>query len=143
VPGLRIAAAGLGLLSTLTASHGYLGTILPAEVLLGTGMGLVFTPAISVATSGVDPQYAGVAAATANTAMQVGGSVGTAVLNSVAVAATGSYLLRHGSSAAAFVHGFSTAAGWSALVLVAAAVLTVVLVRTPRPEHLGAQGELR
>jgi EmrB/QacA subfamily drug resistance transporter len=143
VPGLGIAAAGLGLLSTLTASHGYLGTILPAEVLLGTGMGLVFTPAISVATSGVDPRYAGVAAATANTAMQVGGSVGTAVLNSVAVAATGTYLFRHGSSAAALVHGFSTAAGWSALVLVAAAVLTVVLVRTPRPEHLGAQGELR
>jgi EmrB/QacA subfamily drug resistance transporter len=135
VPGLALAATGLGLLATLTPTTGYLGTILPAEVLLGVGMGLVFTPAISVATSGVEPQYAGVAAATANTAMQMGGSLGTAVLNSVAVAATGAYVASHGASAAALVHGFATATAWSALALTATAVATVVLVRTPRPDR--------
>ena len=134
VPGLALAAVGLGLLTTLPASSGYLHTILPAEVLLGIGMGLVFTPAISVATSGVEPRYAGVAAAIATTAMQVGGSIGTAVLNSVAVAATSSYVAQHGQSGAALVHGFSTATTCSAITLAATAVLTVVLVSTPRPE---------
>ena len=89
--GIVPAAAGLALLTALTPDSSYLAVILPAEVLLGVGSGLIFTPAISVATSGVEPRYAGVAAATASTAMQVGSSVGTAVLNSVAVAATAAY----------------------------------------------------
>jgi EmrB/QacA subfamily drug resistance transporter len=135
VPGLTLATAGLAMLSVLTPSSGYLGIILPAEVLLGVGMGLVFTPAISVVTSGIDRRHAGVAAATASTAMQVGGSIGTAVLNSVAVAVTGSYVAQHGPSDTALVHGFSTAIAWAAVGLATAALLTVVLVRTPRPSQ--------
>ena len=82
-------------------------------------MGLVFTPAISVATSGVEPRYAGVTAATANTAMQIGSSVGTAVLNSLAVAATAAYAASHplGDQQEALVHGYATATGWSAVAL--------------------------
>jgi hypothetical protein len=113
--------------------------VLPAELLLGVGMGLVFTPAISVATSGVEPRYAGVAAATANAAMQVGGSVGTAVLNSVAVAATAAFVAGHPARTGAptdvaLVHGFAAATGWSAVALAVTAALTLVLVRTPRPQ---------
>jgi EmrB/QacA subfamily drug resistance transporter len=135
-PGLVLAALGLLLLTSLTPASGYLTVMLPAEVLLGAGMGLVFTPAISVVTSRVEPRYAGVAAATATTAMQVGGSIGIAVLNSVAVAATASYVLSHGGSGPheALVHGYATATGWSALALALVAVLVVALVRTPRPE---------
>jgi hypothetical protein len=131
VPGLATASGGLALLSTLTTSSGYLSIILPAEALVGVGMGLVFTPAISVVTSGVEPRHAGVAAATATTAMQVGGSVGTAVLNSIAVPATGSYVAQHGRSSAALVHGFSTATAWAAVALAPTALITVVLVRVP------------
>jgi EmrB/QacA subfamily drug resistance transporter len=138
-PGLALAATGLGLLSTLSAASGYPTTVLPAELLLGVGMGLVFTPAISVATSGVEPRYAGVAAATANAAMQVGGSVGTAVLNSVAVAATAAFVAGHPARTGAptdvaLVHGFAAATGWSAVALAVTAALTLVLVRTPRPQ---------
>jgi hypothetical protein len=132
-PGLVLAALGLGLLATLTPWSGYATVILPAEVLLGVGMGLVFTPAISVATSDVQPRYAGIAAATANTAMQVGGSVGIAVLNSVAVAATASYAVTHGPTSTALVHGYATATGWSAAALAVSAAAVVLLVRTPRP----------
>jgi predicted MFS family arabinose efflux permease len=139
-PGLAIAAAGLLLLTTLTPSSGYATVILPAEVLLGVGMGLVFTPAISVVTSAVEPRYAGVAAATANTAMQIGSSVGTAVLNSLAVGATASYVAAHrlsgtGGTHDALVHGYATAIGWSALALAVVAVLVVVLVNTPNPKE--------
>jgi EmrB/QacA subfamily drug resistance transporter len=132
-PGLAVAAAGLALLSTLSESSGFVTTLLPAEVLVGVGMGLVFTPAISIATSGVDPRFAGVAAATANTAMQVGGSLGTAALNSIAVAATSAFVVTHGPSAAALVHGFATATGWSAVALGLTAALSVVLLRSARP----------
>jgi EmrB/QacA subfamily drug resistance transporter len=136
VPGLLVAAAGLGLLTRIDASSGYLTLILPAQVLLGAGMGCVFTPAISVATSGVEPRNAGVAAAAATTSMQVGGSVGTAVLNTIAVTATASYLSsRAGSPTAApdaLVHGYATAIGWAAVLLAAVAVLAMVLIRSPR-----------
>ncbi|MGH3315135.1 MAG: MFS transporter [Nocardioidaceae bacterium] len=136
VLGLVPAAAGLGLLTTLTPTSGYVSLILPAEVLLGLGLGLVFTPAISLATSGVDPRHAGVAAATANTAMQVGGSLGTALLNTLAVAATASYAATHAGvheAQDALVHGYATATVWSALALGATAVIVAVLMRTPKP----------
>ena len=133
-PGLALGAAGLGLLATLSEGSGYLATILPAEVLLGIGMGLVFTPAISVATSGVEPRYAGVAAATAHTAMQVGSSVGTAILNSVAVAATTAYVAEQGRAAGsvALVHGYATATTWAAVALAVTAVTSVALIRKER-----------
>jgi EmrB/QacA subfamily drug resistance transporter len=130
VPGLLVAAAGLGVLWTLSPSSGYLVPILPAELLLGTGMGLVVTPAISIATSGVAPRHAGIAAAVATTAMQFGGSVGTAVLNSVAVAATARYATAHGPSATALVHGFATATATSAAPPMTAAAGSTGTTRT-------------
>jgi predicted MFS family arabinose efflux permease len=135
VPGLVLASAGLAVVSTLTPSAAYGTTVVPAELLVGTGMGLVFTPAIHVATTGVAPRYAGVAAATATTAMQVGGSVGTAVLNTVAISATTAVSGPDGRTAAALVHGFSTATTWSMLALAAGAVAVAALVRTPRPDR--------
>jgi hypothetical protein len=136
VPGLLVAAAGLGLLTQLAPSSGYLTLILPAELLLGMGMGCVFTPSISVATSGVEPRDAGVAAAAATTSMQIGGSVGTAVLNTIAVTATASYLSSHAGSVAAvnaLVHGYATAIGWAAVLLVAVAAVAMVMIRSLRP----------
>ncbi len=135
VPGLLVAAAGLGLLSRLDPSSGYVTLILPAELLLGAGIGCVFTPAISVATAGIDPRSAGVAAAVANTAMQVGGSLGTAVLNTVAITATTTYLSDHGGAdrVAALVHGYAAATLGAAALLAGVAVAAAVLVTTPRP----------
>jgi len=129
-PGLLVAAAGLALLTLLTPTSGYATLILPAEVLVGLGIGCVFTPSIGVATSGVDPRQAGVAAATANTAMQIGSSVGTAVLNTVAVSATRDF---EGTPTAALVHGFATATGGAAVALVVGAVLVVALLRPAAP----------
>jgi EmrB/QacA subfamily drug resistance transporter len=135
VPGLLVAATGLGVLSRLDPSSGYFTLILPAEVLLGAGIGCVFTPAISVATSGIDPRSAGVAAAVANTAMQIGGSIGTAVLNTVAITATTTYVAEHGRSArvAGLVHGYAAATLGAAALLVGVAVAAAVLITTPGP----------
>src|SRR4051812_1359591 len=139
-PGLLVAASGLALLTRLTPSSGYVTMILPAEVLVGLGIGCVFTPSIGVATSGIDPRQAGIPAATANTAMQIGSSVGTAVLNTVAVGATRGFV---GSPTSALVHGFATATGWAALALVAGAALVVAFLRpatAAQPGHIHTSG---
>jgi hypothetical protein len=82
---------------------------------------------------GVDLRLAGVAAATANTAMQIGSSVGTAVLNTVAVSATRDYV---GTRTEALVHGFATATGGAALALVAGAVLVIAFLRPSAHDHV-------
>ncbi|KQY54341.1 hypothetical protein ASD30_19240 [Nocardioides sp. Root140] len=128
-PGLLVAASGLGLLTTLEPGSAYLTTILPAEILVGAGIGCVFTPAIAFATSGVDPRLAGVAGATANTAMQIGSSLGTAVLNTIAVTAAGNYI---GTPTEALVHGFAAATAAATGVLVVGALLVVVGLRPRR-----------
>jgi len=136
-PGLVVAAAGLALLTRLTPSSGYATVILPAELLVGLGIGCVFTPSIGVATSGVDPRQAGIAAATANTAMQIGSSVGTAVLNTVAVSATRDFV---GTPTAALVHGFATATGGAAVALLLGAALVVAFLRPAAPAHQRPSG---
>jgi EmrB/QacA subfamily drug resistance transporter len=134
VPGLLVGAVGLGLMSRLEPSSDYLTLIMPAQVLLGLGMGCVFTPSISLATSDIEPRLAGVAAAVANTAMQVGGSIGTAVLNTIAVTATTAYVSQHvgAGSSGALVHGYAVATGWAAGLLVLVAVLSGLLISTSR-----------
>jgi predicted MFS family arabinose efflux permease len=135
-PGLLVAAAGLALLTQLEPSSGYLPLILSAEVLVGAGIGCVFTPSIGVATTGIDRRQAGVAAATVNTAMQVGGSVGTAVLNSVAVRATRGFV---GPPADALVHGFTTATGCAAALLVVGAAGAGLFLRSSLPPQEKAE----
>ena len=91
VPGMTLAAGGMAWLSQITVGGDYASEVLPAEILLGLGFGLTFMPVFSVATAGVAPQDAGVTSATLNTSQQVGGSIGTALLNTIAVSATASY----------------------------------------------------
>ncbi len=95
-------------------------------VLVGAGVGFVFTPSIGVATSDIEPRMAGIAAATANTAMQIGASVGTAALNTIAIDAARGF---SGSPLAATVHGFATATGVAAVVLVAVAAVVAAALR--------------
>src|SRR6266536_3241047 len=143
VPGLLVTASGLLLLTRLEVGGSYLIRVLPAEVLLGAGLGCVITPAFSVATQGVGRRDTGVAASTVNTVQQVGGSLGVALLNTVAASATAGYLAASrtrttATVARALVHGYTTATAWSAAILLAAGVFTAALInahRPARPEH--------
>jgi EmrB/QacA subfamily drug resistance transporter len=138
-PGLLVAAAGLALLTQLEPGSGYLTLILPAEILVGAGVGCVFTPSIGVATSGIDPRQAGIAAATANAAMQVGGSLGIAVLNTVAVASARDFA---GTPIEAMVHGSAVATAGAAAALIATAAVAVVGLRPPTV-HSKENGDIR
>jgi EmrB/QacA subfamily drug resistance transporter len=131
--GLLATAGGLVLLATQLSLHtSYPGQILPALVLTGIGLGLVFGCAISAATYGTDRADAGVASALVNTNQQVGGSIGTALLNTLAASALTSYLMAHGlsplSEAQAAVHSYIVGFWVSAAVLAGSAVVCALVL---------------
>ncbi|MEU7063839.1 MFS transporter [Streptomyces sp. NPDC046161] len=145
-PGFLTSALGIALLTRIEVDSSYVGLVLPAQVLLGLGMGTAFMPAMSLATRSVQPQDAGVASAMVSTSQQVGGSIGTALLNTVAAGATTDWLASHARSGAdaarlaneAAVHGYATAIWWAVGILVVAAVTAFGLVDA-RPQSGGPQ----
>jgi EmrB/QacA subfamily drug resistance transporter len=132
VPGLLIAAVGTTLMTQLSAHDNYATIVLPAELLLGLGLGLAFVPFISTATNNAEPRDAGVTSAAANTSQQIGASIGTALLNTIAATATTAYLASHVHTrevlANATVHGYTVASAYSTGILLLAVVLTGILV---------------
>jgi EmrB/QacA subfamily drug resistance transporter len=131
--GLLAASGGLVLLATQLGLHtSYASQILPALVLTGIGLGLVFGCAISAATYGTDRADAGVASALVNTNQQVGGSIGTALLNTLAASALTSYLVTHGRGplalAQAAVHSYTVGFWVSAAILAGSAVVCALVL---------------
>ncbi|HVB05125.1 MAG TPA: MFS transporter [Acidimicrobiales bacterium] len=133
--GLLLATGGLAWLTQLSVSSSYVARLLPAEIILSLGLGLTFVPMSNMALVGVDGRDAGVASALVNTTQQIGGALGTALLNTVAASATLSFLAGHLQSqperAVATVHGFTVAFSVSAILLFAAAAVVLTFVRTP------------
>lgn len=136
-PGAMVAAAGLLILTQIQVSSGYLTHVLPAEILLGIGIACVMAPAFNIGTLGVDPRQAGIAAATVNVATQVGASLGTALLNTIAASATASYLAGLRPTpivvAQALVHGYSIATLWASAILALGAAAAAVLINAGTP----------
>lgn len=132
VPGLLIAAVGLALLTRLTPGAAYVSHILPTELLLGVGLGLSLVPCISTATNKAEPRDVGITSAMTNTSQQIGASIGTALLNTIAATAAAAYLATHSKTAAsvarATVHGYAVASWWAAGSLLTAAVVAAVLI---------------
>jgi EmrB/QacA subfamily drug resistance transporter len=131
--GLLATAGGLVILATQLSLHtSYLGQILIALLLTGAGLGVVFGCALNTATYGAGAADAGVASALVNTNQQVGGSIGTALLNTIAASALTSYLVTHGHSplalASAAVHSYIVAFWISAGILVAAAIVCALVL---------------
>ncbi len=145
VPGLLVAAVGAAVLTQLSPSATYVDNVLPAELLLGLGLGLAFVPFISTATANAEPRDAGVTSATANTSQQIGASVGTALLNTIAASATATYLATHvqstGIEVQATVHGYAVASVYSMGTLIAAAIVSGILVNNRPLRGAPAQPE--
>jgi EmrB/QacA subfamily drug resistance transporter len=138
VTGLLMGTAGLVWFTQLTAASSFLAHVIGAEILTSVGMGLAFVPMSSTALVGVDPSDAGVASALVNTTQQVGSSLGTALLNTLAASAAATYLAAHvaepGARQAAAVHGYTTGFTVSAVLLGIAAASTALLVRASRAD---------
>jgi EmrB/QacA subfamily drug resistance transporter len=134
--GMGLAAAGMVWLTALNLTSGYASAVLPALIVTGLGRGLILAPAMSVAPDRLGPADAGVASAAVNTMQQIGGSIGTALLNTLAASAATGYLAGRRPSpevlAQAQLHSYSTAYWWSAGFFVAGLLITGVLYRRGR-----------
>jgi hypothetical protein len=140
VCGMLLAALGLVLLTRLEVGSTYAADVLPSLIVIGAGLGLVFPTASNTATARVDPAESGVASSLVNVGQQVGGSLGTALLNTVAVSATTAYLSSHRGGgdlvARATVHGYTVAFWWSAGIFAFGALVCGLMLpgrRQPAP----------
>jgi EmrB/QacA subfamily drug resistance transporter len=151
-PGFLVAALGMLLLAQLEIGSSYASVVLPAMVLLGLGMGTAFMPAMSLATHGIEPRDAGVASAMVNTSQQVGGAIGTALLNTIAASATTSYIKDHIAGASSkpqqqlvqlegMVHGYANAIWFAVGILVVAAAIALTFINAGRPDMTSASGQ--
>jgi EmrB/QacA subfamily drug resistance transporter len=140
--GLLMATAGMLLLTQLEPASSYVSDILPALMVLSLGMGLVFVPISATALFGVGNHDAGVASAVLNTAQQIGGALGTALLNTVAVTATASYFTANmidptdpanaGAYAFGLTEGFVAAFTWSAGFMILGAIIWVFMINADK-----------
>ena len=138
--GMVVAGIGMALFTRIPVDGSYVAYVLPPSLVFGLGVGLVFGFASNTATAAVPPEDAGVASAMVNVGQQIGGAVGTALLNTVASSATKTYLSTHPGSAqahlAAAVHGYTSAFWVAAAVFAVGSALTATLLR---PGVLGRQ----
>lgn len=140
--GMLLGAASAGLLTRLGAHSTYVTDILPSVVLIGAGLGLIFAPVADTGTSGVAPKDTGVASATVNTGNQLGGSIGTSLLNSLFASAVSGYIaanFERGSvdgrptpslTQMALLHGYTTAFWWVVGIFGCGAIVSGALLRS-------------
>lgn len=133
--GMTIAAVGLLLLSQIPVAGSYAGNLLPGLLVMSLGMGLTFVPVTLMATAGVEARDAGLASGLLNTAQQIGGALGLAVLSTLAANTTAHTLAGAAQlptlaiRAAALVDGFHVAFLTGAGILMAGVILLTGMVR--------------
>ncbi|MGH2744657.1 MAG: MFS transporter [Thermoleophilaceae bacterium] len=137
--GMLTAALGMVLLTRIGVDTGYATHVLPSLILIGIGFGLTLAPSFATATFGVPVRDSGVASAMLNTSQQVGGSIGTALLSTLAVSAATDFVTDRGPGPEvlrqAAVEGYTTAFWWAAGIFAIGALVCGSLLRPgARPE---------
>ncbi len=140
--GMLASAAGLAWLTRIGVHSSYAADVLPPMLLAAAGIGFIVSPSMNTGTSGVRNDDAGVASALVNTGQQVGGSIGTSLLNTMAASAASAYLASHlrlpalaagrpdpGLLEIAQVHSYTTAFWWAAGLFACGAVIAALLFR--------------
>ncbi len=130
IAGLLLATVGMLVLTQVPVHGSYLRDLLPGLMPLSIGMGLVFVPITLLATSGVTDNDSGLASGLFNTAQQVGGSLGLAILSTLAASRTSNLLQSHSAThIAARVSGYHVAFLAAAIMLAGGAVIMAVGLR--------------
>jgi EmrB/QacA subfamily drug resistance transporter len=141
--GMVLGMMGMILFTKLPATSDYVGHVLPGLIVVGLGLGLIFAPATASATQNIEKRDAGAASALVNTTQQIGGSVGTALLNTIAVsvatrAGLSLFKSQHPATSLAMkalettatLHGYAVAFWWAAGFFGLGAVLTFALLES-------------
>ena len=132
--GVRLVAAvsmivsfvGMLLLVRLPVHGSYVPNVLPSMLITSLGLGGVFMSLTLIATTGLSDEDQGLASGLFNTSQQVGGSLGLAILSTVAASRTKAF---HGTKTAALVHGFHYAFAAAAGLMLTALIVMLALLR--------------
>jgi EmrB/QacA subfamily drug resistance transporter len=150
IPGLLMAVVGMLLLTQISADTSYVTHVLPSELLMSIGLAGVFIPASSTALIGVGHHDAGIASALLNTSQQIGGSLGTALLNTLFAGGVTSYLAAHVKAPAdvarftpnALIHGYHVSFFWGAVLLFSALVVATLFINAKKDDVPAAEEAL-
>ena len=145
IPGLVMAVVGMLLLLRIDQTTAYWSHVLPSELLMSVGLAGVFIPASSVALVNIGHHDAGVASAVLNTSQQIGGSLGTALLNTLFASAVTAYLAANLTNPsdqaqaqqvtlAAYIHGYHVAFFWGAVLLTGALIAALVFINAGKEQ---------
>ena len=145
VPGLIAAGSGLLLMTRITPDTSYANHVLPSLLIMSSGMALVFIPLTSTSLHAVSSHDTGVASAMLNTSQQVGGSLGTALLNTIAATAATTYATANSQLGErlqpfAMTHGFTVAFQWSAGFLFVGAILLFFFINVGKDSLVETEG---
>ncbi len=140
ISGSWVMAGGLAWMARMSVHANYPVHVLGPTLLWATGASIVTMPGVTIATSGIEPELAGLASGLVNTARQIGGAIGLAALAAAyAHGADTRHRVVHGYSAALF-----TAAGVALIVAILALLtrsLTARPTREPLPELTPTRGD--
>ncbi|GAA3691518.1 MFS transporter [Arthrobacter ginkgonis] len=132
-------AAAMLWLTRVSADGTYLVDMLPALVLMGVGLGLVFVPMQNLALFGVGKDDAGAASALVNASQQIGGSLGIALFSTIAAAATAA---AGGPMLEALSAGYSAVFLWAAVLALLIAPIALALITIDKKTFSGAESEV-
>jgi EmrB/QacA subfamily drug resistance transporter len=147
IPGLAVGTVGLLLFARAPVHGSYLTDVLPSMILLGLGIGGSFPALMTLAMSGATREDAGLASGLVNTAAQVGGALGLAVLATLSATHTRHLLAAGKSTAAALTGGYQLAFLIAAALMLAAIAVAALALEAQAPAdahgggHESARGE--
>src|SRR5437660_12744162 len=140
--GTLLAATGMFWLSAITPRASYASDVLGPLVILAVGLGMTFVATSVVAISGVKPNESGLASALLNVGRQLGGSLGIAIMGTIAATVTRDQVLGHVAIGSAMTSGFSAAFQLAGLIALAGFAAALVAVRSrPKPAMAEAEAE--
>ena len=136
ITGMLINTGSMIWLTRIDEQSNYASALLGPLIATGVGMGLIFGMVAATGTFGVDLRDAGIASASINTGQQLGGSIGTALLNTIAASASTHFLADHlhGQPTprllqAAAIHSYTTVYWWCAALFAAGSLVGGILLR--------------
>jgi EmrB/QacA subfamily drug resistance transporter len=133
--GALVTAAGVYMLSSIPVHGSFLTDLLPGMLVMAVGMGAMFVGVSTAANAGVRPDQAGLAAALLNSAQQVGGALGLAILSAIATSRTNHLLAAGTPLPTALTSGFHRALLAGSIALAASALLALRIANTRGDEQ--------